>query len=166
MSGPTTLSVAKWSSSCRAPMASAVDVPKVPSVSTGWPCTASRRCTAVTAEPRSPERTFILRYSPRCEAAWAKMSNTSPEDRVIITPKRGDSEEYRQQTGHDAHTRMVPVTRPEDARACAKIQDRVCATTPALSSPSPLLTATLLESSSPGRQRLFTADQRGLATSA
>ncbi|MGW5202893.1 DUF2690 domain-containing protein [Streptomyces spiralis] len=83
--------------------------------------------------------TIELRYSPRCEAAWAKMSNTSPEDRVIITPKRGDSEEYRQQSGHDAHTRMVPVTRPEDARACAKIQDRgtVCATTPALSSPTP-----------------------------
>ncbi|MGW2082294.1 DUF2690 domain-containing protein [Streptomyces sp. NPDC001939] len=83
--------------------------------------------------------TIELRYSSRCEAAWAKMSNTSPEDRVIITPERGDSEEYRQQTGHDAHTRMVPVTRPEDARACAKIQDRgaVCATTPALSSPTP-----------------------------
>ncbi|MFF8994074.1 DUF2690 domain-containing protein [Streptomyces sp. NPDC014983] len=83
--------------------------------------------------------TVELRYSPRCDAAWAKMSNTSPDDRVIITPKRGNSEEYRQQYGHDAHTRMVPVTRPEDARACAKIQDRgtVCATTSALSSPTP-----------------------------
>jgi len=83
--------------------------------------------------------TVELRYSPRCGAAWAKMSNTSPDDRVIITPKHGNSEEYRQQYGHDAHTRMIPVTRPEDARACAKIQDRgtVCATTSALSSPTP-----------------------------
>ncbi|MFF3356802.1 DUF2690 domain-containing protein [Streptomyces sp. NPDC002917] len=83
--------------------------------------------------------TIELRYSPRCDAAWAKMNNASPEDRVIIIPKRGDSEEYRQQTGHDAHTRMVPVTRPEDTRACADIQGRgtVCATAPATSSPSP-----------------------------
>ncbi|MFH9090952.1 DUF2690 domain-containing protein [Streptomyces sp. NPDC017673] len=83
--------------------------------------------------------TIELRYSPRCAAAWAKMSNTSPGDRVIITPKRGGSQEYRQQYGHDAHTRMVSVTRPEDARACAKVQDRgtVCAATSATSSPTP-----------------------------
>lgn len=83
--------------------------------------------------------TIELRYSPRCDAAWAKMSNASPGDRVIITPARGDSEEYRQQYGHDAHTRMAPAIRPEDARACAKIEDRgtVCATTPASSSPTP-----------------------------
>ncbi|MGW7238221.1 DUF2690 domain-containing protein [Streptomyces sp. NPDC054804] len=72
-----------------------------------------------------------LRYSPHCRAAWAKMSNTSPGDRIIITPKKGDTEEHPQQYGHDAHTRMVPATRSEDAHACTAIQDRgtVCATT-------------------------------------
>ncbi|MFF8911627.1 DUF2690 domain-containing protein [Streptomyces olivaceoviridis] len=76
--------------------------------------------------------TVELRYSPHCRAAWAKMSRTSPGDRVLITPKAGTTEEYRQRTGYDAHTPMVPAARPEDAQACAHIQDRgtVCATTP------------------------------------
>lgn len=75
--------------------------------------------------------TVELRYSPHCRAAWAKMSNTSPGDRILITHKKGNTEEYRQRSGLDAHTRMVPVIRPEDAQACAHIQDRgtVCATT-------------------------------------
>lgn len=73
-----------------------------------------------------------LRYSARCGAAWAKMSRTSPGDRVLITPVLGQSEEYRQQYGHDAHTRMVPADKPENARACAIIQDRgtICTTEP------------------------------------
>ncbi|GAA3779460.1 hypothetical protein GCM10022206_17990 [Streptomyces chiangmaiensis] len=83
--------------------------------------------------------TIELRYSPRCAAAWAKMSNTSPGDGVTITSKNGDSEEYRQQYGHNAYTRMIPVTRLDDARACAKIQNRgtVCVAAPELSSPTP-----------------------------
>ncbi len=80
-----------------------------------------------------------LRYSAQCGAAWAKMSKTSTGDRVIITPDQGHAEEYRQQYGRDAHTRMVAVDNPEDARACAIIQDRgtVCATEPAVPPPSP-----------------------------
>ncbi|MCX5315895.1 DUF2690 domain-containing protein [Streptomyces sp. NBC_00154] len=88
---------------------------------------------AVTASVgRKYGATVELRYSPHCRAAWAKMSRTSPEDRILITPKKGNTEEYRQRTGHDAHTPMVPATRPQDAQACAHIQDRgtVCATTP------------------------------------
>ncbi|MGW9594688.1 DUF2690 domain-containing protein [Streptomyces chartreusis] len=75
--------------------------------------------------------TVELRYSPRCQAAWAKMSRTSPGDRILVTPKKGNTEEYRQRTGYDAHTPMVPAARPEDAEACAYIQGRgtVCATT-------------------------------------
>ncbi|MDQ0994780.1 DUF2690 domain-containing protein [Streptomyces sp. V3I7] len=74
-----------------------------------------------------------LRYSSRCAAAWAKMSHTSAGDRVTITPRHGDAEEYRQQYGHDAHTSMVAAGTPGDARACAIIQDRgtICATKPA-----------------------------------
>ncbi|MFI8186990.1 DUF2690 domain-containing protein [Actinacidiphila glaucinigra] len=74
-----------------------------------------------------------LRYSAHCQAAWAKMSNTAAGDRVTVTPKQGDSEEYRQQYGHDAHTRMVHAQNPSDAKACAMIEGRgtVCATSPA-----------------------------------
>ncbi|MFE9967130.1 DUF2690 domain-containing protein [Streptomyces sp. NPDC005525] len=88
---------------------------------------------AVTASvERKYGATVELRYSPRCRAAWAKMSRTSPGDRILITPKKGNTEEYRQQTGHDAHTPMVPATRPQDAQACAHIQGRgtICAATP------------------------------------
>ncbi|WP_326770893.1 XRE family transcriptional regulator (plasmid) [Streptomyces sp. NBC_01591] len=88
---------------------------------------------AVTAYTGSRYGAVIeLRYSARCAAAWAKMSRTSPGDRVVITPAQGQSEEYRQQTGHDAHTRMVPADKPENARACAIIQDRgtICTTEP------------------------------------
>ncbi len=98
---------------------------------------------AVTASvERKYGATVELRYSPHCRAAWAKMSRTSPGDRILITPKKGNTEEYRQQTGHDAHTPMVPATRPQDAQACAHIQDRgtICTTTPvtatAVASPS------------------------------
>ncbi|MBT2451472.1 DUF2690 domain-containing protein [Streptomyces sp. ISL-43] len=74
-----------------------------------------------------------LRYSALCHAAWAKMSGTAAGDRVMVTPKQGNSEEYRQQYGHDAHTRMVPALTPGDARACAIVDGRgtLCATSPA-----------------------------------
>nr|WSX47783.1 DUF2690 domain-containing protein [Streptomyces sp. NBC_00974] len=74
-----------------------------------------------------------LRYSAPCHAAWAKMSGTAAGDRVMVTPKQGDAQEYRQQYGHDAHTRMVPALSPDDARACAIVDGRgtVCATSAA-----------------------------------
>lgn len=80
-----------------------------------------------------------LRYSAHCSAAWAKMSKTSPGDRVAITPIQGPAEEYRQQYGRDAHTRMVAADKPEDARACAIVQDRgtVCATEPGAPTAAP-----------------------------
>ncbi|MFD0376479.1 DUF2690 domain-containing protein [Streptomyces sp. NPDC127112] len=80
-----------------------------------------------------------LRYSARCSAAWAKMSKTSPGDRVVITPTQGLAEEYRQQYGRDAHTRMVAADKPEDARACAIVQDRgtLCATEPGAPTAAP-----------------------------
>ncbi|MFD7630326.1 DUF2690 domain-containing protein [Streptomyces sp. NPDC059851] len=73
-----------------------------------------------------------LRYSAHCRAAWAKMSGTTAGDRVMVTPKQGNAQEYRQQYGHDAHTKMVPASTPGDARACALVDDRgtVCATEP------------------------------------
>ncbi len=74
-----------------------------------------------------------LRYSAHCHAVWAKMSGTAAGDRVMVHPKQGNAEEYRQRYGNDAHTRMIPATTPDDARACALIDGRgtVCATHPA-----------------------------------
>uniref|UniRef100_UPI002ED5B52B DUF2690 domain-containing protein n=1 Tax=Streptomyces cellulosae TaxID=1968 RepID=UPI002ED5B52B len=74
--------------------------------------------------------TVQLRYSPSCRAAWAKMSNTSEGDRIIITRDDGHpGEEYGQQRGHDAHTKMTATTSPDAVQACALIRNRgkVCA---------------------------------------
>ncbi|WP_406310718.1 DUF2690 domain-containing protein [Streptomyces sp. NBC_00623] len=35
--------------------------------------------------------TVELRHSPHCWAAWAKMSRTSPGDRILITPEMGNT---------------------------------------------------------------------------
>lgn len=74
--------------------------------------------------------TIELRHSPACGTVWAKMSKTSAGDRATVTHQDGHSEEYRQQYGRDAHTLMLAVDAPEDAKACAIVQDRgtVCAT--------------------------------------
>ncbi|GGV78206.1 hypothetical protein GCM10010512_36400 [Streptomyces thermoviolaceus subsp. thermoviolaceus] len=74
--------------------------------------------------------TIELRHSPSCGTVWAKMSRTFAGDRVTVTHRDGHSEEYRQQYGRDAHTLMLVVDSPEDAKACAIIQDRgtFCAT--------------------------------------
>ncbi|MFE7794899.1 DUF2690 domain-containing protein [Streptomyces sp. NPDC057460] len=63
----------------------------------------------LTARGRKYGATVELRCSPHCWAAWAKMRRTSPGDRILITPQKGNTEEYRPRTGHDAHTPMVPV---------------------------------------------------------
>ncbi|MEU5659997.1 DUF2690 domain-containing protein [Streptomyces sp. NPDC047737] len=74
--------------------------------------------------------TIELRHSPACGTVWAKMSKTSPGDRVTVTHQDGHSEEYRQQYGRDAHTFMLVVDTPGKAEACAIVQGRgtVCAT--------------------------------------
>lgn len=86
--------------------------------------------------------TIELRHSPACGAVWAKMSKTSAGDRVTVTHQDGHSEEYRQQYGRDAHTLMLVIDAPEDAEACAIVQDRgtVCATQRGAVPPAPTAT--------------------------
>jgi hypothetical protein len=86
--------------------------------------------------------TIALRHSPACGTVWAKMSKTSAGDRVTVTHQDGHSEEYRQQYGRDAHTLMLAVDAPEDAKACAIVQDRgtVCATQRGAAAPAPTTT--------------------------
>ncbi|MFF5405322.1 DUF2690 domain-containing protein [Streptomyces misionensis] len=91
-----------------------------------------------------------LRYSPRCHAAWAKMSGSSEGDWIQVFGRHQDREEYRQQYGADAHTAMVGVRDAGQARACALVASRgtVCATTPA--SPGPGHSAVSTASHGPG----------------
>ncbi|MBO1419176.1 DUF2690 domain-containing protein, partial [Streptomyces sp. FH025] len=73
-----------------------------------------------------------LRFSPSCRAAWAKMTGSSADDRIQVFGKEGtppDQQEYRQQHGHDAHTKMVHSVRPTDANACAIVVARGTACT-------------------------------------
>ncbi|MFD8595926.1 DUF2690 domain-containing protein [Kitasatospora sp. NPDC059646] len=74
-----------------------------------------------------------LRYSPICRASWARMDGGSPGDRIQVFGTEGsppELEEYGQQSGHTAHTKMVQAPAPAGARACAVIQSRgtVCST--------------------------------------
>ncbi|UUU31847.1 DUF2690 domain-containing protein [Streptomyces sp. CA-210063] len=73
-----------------------------------------------------------LRFSPACQAAWAKMSGTSQGDVVRVKNKKGDTRHYTQQWGYDAHTTMVEALNPDGVQACAVLTGgTVCATTPA-----------------------------------
>ncbi|ROQ78440.1 uncharacterized protein DUF2690 [Streptomyces sp. CEV 2-1] len=79
-----------------------------------------------------------LRFSPSCQAAWAKMTGTTQGDIVRITSSAGDTRHYTQQWGHDAHSPMVEALNPDTAKACADTsRGRACATTPADSTPTP-----------------------------
>ncbi|GAA4908889.1 DUF2690 domain-containing protein [Streptomyces coeruleoprunus] len=79
-----------------------------------------------------------LRFSPTCQAAWAKMSGTSQGDVVRVTNNAGRSRHYTQQWGHDAHSTMVEALNPDDAKACARTpRGEVCATVPAAPSTAP-----------------------------
>ncbi|MGW4384009.1 DUF2690 domain-containing protein [Kitasatospora sp. NPDC004531] len=74
-----------------------------------------------------------LRYSEACRAVWARMDGGSPGDRIQVFGTEGDppeQEEYRQQSGHTAHTKMVRAGASPGARACAMIDARgaFCAT--------------------------------------
>ncbi|MFF5970790.1 DUF2690 domain-containing protein [Streptomyces sp. NPDC012769] len=72
-----------------------------------------------------------LRFSPTCQAAWARMSGTSQGDVARVTNNAGRSRHYTQQWGHDAHSTMVEALNPDDARACARTpRGEVCATVP------------------------------------
>lgn len=94
--------------------------------------TGCDRDAATTAHNRDFGVLIELRHSPTCHAAWAKMSGGSPGDRVQVFGTPPEQEEYRQQYGHDAHTKMVRAPLPTAARACAVIHARgtVCTTPP------------------------------------
>lgn len=91
------------------------------------------RTDAVTAfVDTDPVISIELRYSAKCQAAWAKISNTTQGDIARISDRAGRTREYTQISGRDAHTTMLPAARPKDVTACAVLATRtVCATIPA-----------------------------------
>ncbi|MET8570183.1 DUF2690 domain-containing protein [Streptomyces sp. NPDC004783] len=91
------------------------------------------RTDAVTASvDTDPVIGVELRYSAKCRAAWAKISNTTQGDIARISDRAGRTREYTQISGRDAHTTMLPAARPQDVTACAVLAARtVCATIPA-----------------------------------
>ncbi|MFF9373895.1 DUF2690 domain-containing protein [Streptomyces griseoluteus] len=115
-----------------------------PSTCSGVSCTSVEPTTTVCAQDATTAYTgrgygvlVELRYSARCHAAWARMSGTSPGDRIMLTVQHDEknSQEYRQQTGKTAHTPMAHVDSLTGVRACALVDARgtVCATTRAAS---------------------------------
>ncbi|MFJ1757408.1 DUF2690 domain-containing protein [Kitasatospora sp. NPDC088134] len=105
--------------------------------------TACQYDAVTTADGRDFGVFVELRYSPSCRAGWARMDGGSPGDRIQVFGTEGsppELEEYRQQSGHTAHTKMVQAPVPAGARACAVVQSRgtVCSTPlPGTSSPQP-----------------------------
>ncbi|MEV8047993.1 DUF2690 domain-containing protein [Streptomyces griseoluteus] len=115
-----------------------------PSTCSGVSCTSVEPTTTVCAQDATTAYTgrgygvlVELRYSARCHAAWARMSGTSPGDRIMLTVQHDEenSQEYRQQTGKTAHTPMAHVDSLTGVQACAIVEGRgtVCATTQATS---------------------------------
>ncbi|MEU0335826.1 DUF2690 domain-containing protein [Streptomyces sp. NPDC006193] len=118
-------------------MASARPAP--PATCSGASCTSAEPTTTVCAQDATTAYTgrgygvlVELRHSPRCHAAWARMHGTSPGDRIMLRFRDDEeaSQEYRQQSGKDAHTRMAHVDDLTSVRACAIVEGRgtVCAT--------------------------------------
>ncbi|MGP3928128.1 helix-turn-helix domain-containing protein [Streptomyces sp. 8N616] len=60
-----------------------------------------------------------VRYSEVCGAAWARITQAAPGDAVSITAAKR-TESGTADADKDAYTRMVTVTAPESAKACAR----------------------------------------------
>ncbi|MFF8617141.1 DUF2690 domain-containing protein [Streptomyces sp. NPDC015350] len=90
------------------------------------------RTDAVTAFVDADTEILVeLRYSPTCRAAWAKIKGTNPGDVAQIRDLTGRTRKHTQISGADAHTTMLPASRPQDVTACAVLAARtVCATIP------------------------------------
>lgn len=64
-----------------------------------------------------------LKYSPYCEAAWAKITSAEVGDQVVITSEGGKPARDVVATGNDNHTTMVPAEGRFRLRACAEPDD-------------------------------------------
>ncbi|MFB6983245.1 DUF2690 domain-containing protein [Streptomyces scopuliridis] len=60
-----------------------------------------------------------IRYSPRCDAVWAKLTGAQVGDTVSIATSPSGRQTATVQTGHDKYTPMLPVEVGFSARATA-----------------------------------------------
>jgi len=80
-----------------------------------------------------------LRYSPACQAAWAKVADGRPGDTVSIQTAAGQQQSSVIHYGIDGYTPMINVTASESVTACATDAGaRVCTTTQTLPPTGPL----------------------------
>ncbi|MFE2295973.1 helix-turn-helix domain-containing protein [Streptomyces sp. NPDC059452] len=83
-------------------------------------------------------RTYIeLRYSPRCRAAWARITDAHVDDTARVVGSRGVSNERSVTYENDTYSPMVEAPYPASARACGVIQGKETCTSAGGPSPMP-----------------------------
>ncbi|MET8622886.1 DUF2690 domain-containing protein [Kitasatospora sp. NPDC004669] len=110
--------------------ASAADAPTPPAVSTAHPVPSEPVCQAVGCAHKNPQETgcgadartlrtqvigkvvVYLRYSQKCQAAWAAITEGEPKDYAVITDSNGDSETALIHWGYDNYSKMLNAALP------------------------------------------------------
>ncbi|NUR61111.1 MAG: DUF2690 domain-containing protein [Catenulispora sp.] len=84
--------------------------------------------------------TLYIRYSPRCEAAWAKLTEGAPNDTATITTNSGQSQTALIHWGYDAYSPMVDAGNDVTLKVCGH-QPEGDNCTPDVADPPQYLTA-------------------------
>ncbi|MFH8383159.1 DUF2690 domain-containing protein [Kitasatospora sp. NPDC018058] len=110
--------------------ASAADAPTPPAVSTAQTVPSEPVCQAVGCAHKNPQETgcgrdartlrtqvigkvvVYLRYSQKCQAAWAAITEGEPKDYAVITDSNGDSETALIHWGYDNYSPMLNAALP------------------------------------------------------
>ncbi|MFE7481200.1 DUF2690 domain-containing protein [Streptomyces sp. NPDC057552] len=83
-------------------------------------------------------RTYIeLRYSPRCRAAWARITDAHVDDTARVESSRGVSNERSVTYENDTYSPMIEAPYPASARACGVIKGKETCTPSGGPSPMP-----------------------------
>ena len=95
------------------------------------PQTAGCGGDAVTLATQYVKTSIIyLRYSPSCQAAWAKITDSAPGDTVSIVTSAGETETGVIHYGLDAYSPMVDVPAAASVKVCGTRPDASGCTTP------------------------------------
>lgn len=73
---------------------------------------------------------IYLRYSPSCQAAWAKITDSAPGDTVSVVTSAGETETGVIHYGLDAYSPMVDVPTAASVKVCGTRPDASGCTTP------------------------------------
>ncbi|MEW2189116.1 helix-turn-helix domain-containing protein [Streptomyces microflavus] len=93
---------------------------------------------AWTAAATWSDRTYIeLRYSPRCRAAWARITDAHVDDTARVEGARGARNERSVTYENDTYSPMVEAPYPASARACGVIRGKETCTSTGGASPMP-----------------------------